>query len=155
MTPGLAAVEPASNPRMLTAWAALENVTGLLRGNSMDAYDRIANPLVKNNKGEGDYVLIYPGRNGPIPSARLEVLREGIEDWEILNLVRQKHGSRAVVKLMSRLFTTTRTGAKLACSNGCPLKSSTLYAWPRFSKDATTATKLAQMRASALAAASS
>lgn len=154
-TPGLAAVEPASDPRMLTAWAALENVTGLLRGNSMTNYDPVSNPFVKNNKGDGDYVLIYPGRNGPIPSARLEELREGIEDWEILNIARQKHGSRAIVKLMSRLFSTTASGAKLACSNGCPLKSSTLYAWPRFSKDATTATKLAQMRAKALAAASS
>ena len=100
---------------MFTAWAALEGVTGLLRGQAMTNYDPNANPFVSNNKGNGDYVLIYPGRNEPIPSARLEELREGIEDWEILNVVRQKHGSKAVVKLLSRLFSTTATGAKLAC----------------------------------------
>jgi len=153
-TPGLAAVEPASDPRMFTAWAALEGITGLLRGNSMTNYDPTANPFNTNNKADGDFVLIYPGRTGPIASARLEELREGIEDWEILNIVRQKDGSREVVRLLSRLFTTTATGAKLACVVGCPLHSSTKYAWPLFSKDATTATKIAQMRAKALAAAS-
>jgi hypothetical protein len=152
-TPGLAASEPASDPRMYTAWAALEGVTGILRGNSMSYYDPTANPFDSINKSNGDFVLIYPGRNGPIPSARLEVLREGIEDWEILNLVRQQHGSKAVVNLLSHLFSTTATGAKLACITGCPLHSSTLYSWPLFSHDATTATKIAQMRAKALAAA--
>jgi hypothetical protein len=119
----------------------------------MTNYDPTSNPFVTNNKANGDFVLIYPGRDGPIPSARLELLREGIEDWEILNLVRQQHGSRAVVKLLSHLFSTTATGAKLACSDGCQLKSSTLYSWPLFSHDGTTATKIAQMRAKALAAA--
>ena len=152
-TPGLAAVEPASSPRMFTAWAALEGITGLLRGNSMTNYDPRSNPFDTNNKG-GDYVLIYPGRNAPIASARLEELREGIEDWEILNIVRQKHGSKAVVKLLSRLFSTTATGAKLACFIGCPIKNSLPYSWPLFSHDATTATKIARMRAKALAAAS-
>ncbi|HUZ14548.1 MAG TPA: glycoside hydrolase domain-containing protein [Gaiellaceae bacterium] len=153
-TPGLAAIEPASAPRMYTAWAALEGITGILRGNSMTAYDPHSNPLDTNNKGGGDYVLIYPGKSGPIASARLEELREGIEDWEILNIVRQKHGSKAVVKLLSHLFSTTATGAKLACFAGCPIKNSLPYSWPLFSHDATTATKIAQMRAKALAAAS-
>jgi hypothetical protein len=153
-TPGLAAVERASAPRMFTAWAALEGITGLLRGQAMTNYDPHSNPFDTNNKGDGDMVLIYPGRNAPIPSARLETLREGIEDWEILNIVRQKHGSRAVVKLMSRLFSTTATGAKLACVTGCPIKVNLPYSWPLFSHDGTTATKIAQMRAKALAAAS-
>lgn len=154
-TPGLAAVEPASDPRMFTAWAALEGITGLLRGNSMTNYERNSNPFRVNNKAGGDYILIYPGRDAPIPSARLEELREGIEDWEILNIVRQKHGSRAVVKLLSHLFSTTATGAKLACVVGCPIKNSLPYSWPLFSHDGTTATKIAQMRANALAAAAS
>ncbi len=153
-TPGLAAVERASAPRMFTAWAALEDVTGILRGQAMTNYDPNSNPLDTNNKGGGDYVLIYPGRDAPIASARLEELREGIEDWEILNIVRQKHGSKAIVKLLSPLFSTTATGAKLACSNGCPIKNKIPYSWPLFSNDATTATKIAQMRAKALAAAS-
>lgn len=153
-TPGLAAAERASAPRMFTAWTALEGITGILRGNGMTTYDLSSNPLDTNNKG-GDYVLIYPGKDAPIPSARLEELREGIEDWEILNIVRQRHGSRAVVKLLSHLFSTTATGAKLACYSGCPIKNKLPYAWPLFSHDATTATKIATMRAKALAAASS
>ena len=153
-TPGLAAVEPVSNSRMFAEWAALEDVTGLLRGNGSTNYDRSTNPLDTNNKAGGDYVLIYPGRNAPIPSARLEELREGIEDWEILNIVRQKHGSKAVVKLLSHLFSTTATGAKLACVTGCQIKNNLPYSWPLYSHDATTATKIAQMRAQALVAAS-
>jgi hypothetical protein len=154
-TPGFAAIERASAPRMFTAWAALEGITGILRGQAMTNYDPNSSPFDTNDKGDGDYVLIYPGRNAPIPSARLEELREGIEDWEILNIVRQKHGSRAVVSLMSRLFSTTAAGAKLACVTGCPIKNRLPYSWPLFSHDGTTATKIAQMRAKALAAASS
>ena len=154
-TPGLAAVEQASAPRMFTAWAALEGITGLLRGQAMTNYDPHSNPFDTNNKADGDMVLIYPGRNAPIPSARLEELREGIEDWEILNVVRQKDGARAVVKLLSHLFSTTASGAKLACVTGCPIKVNLPYSWPLFSHDGTTATKIAQMRANALAAASS
>jgi glycosyl hydrolase family 123 len=152
-TPGLAAIEPASNSRMFVEWAALENVTGLLRGNGMTNYDPSSDPFDTNNKGDGDYVLIYPGRDAPIPSARLEELREGIEDWEVLNIVRQERGSREVVKLLSRLFSTTATGAKLACVVGCPIKNSLPYSWPLYSHDATTARKIAQLRAKALAAA--
>jgi hypothetical protein len=153
-TPGFAAVEAASAPRMLTAWSALEGITGVLRGQAMTGYTRGVNPLVTNNKFAGDYVLIYPGKNAPIPSARLELMREGIEDWEVVNIVRQKHGDAAVVKLMSKLFSTTATGAKLACVTGCEIKNNLPYSWPLFSHDATTATKIAQMRANALAAAS-
>jgi hypothetical protein len=151
--PGLAAVEQASAPRMFTAWAALEGITGILRGQAMTHYDPRVNPFHTNNKGGGDFVLIYPGRYRPIPSARLELLREGIEDWEILNIVRHKHGSRAVVKLLSQLFSTTARGAKLACVTGCPIKNRWGYSWPLFSHDWTTARKLARMRAAALAAA--
>ena len=35
------------------------------------------------------------------------MLREGIEDWEILNVVRHKHGAAAVRRLLSGLFSTT------------------------------------------------
>jgi hypothetical protein len=153
-TPGLAATEPAADPRMFVEWAALEGITGLLRGQGMTSYTLSTNPLVSIDKESGDYVLIYPGKDAPVPSARLEELREGIEDWEILNIVRQKHGSRAVVKLLSGLFSTTATGAKLACVVGCPIKNSLPYAWPGWSKNAQTATKIAQMRVKALAAAS-
>ena len=152
-TPGFTATEPASDPRVFVDWAALEGITGLLYGQGTTTYAK-GNPLVSNDKEKGSFVLIYPGRNGPIASARLEVLREGIEDWEILNVVRHKHGAAAVRRLLSGLFSTTAKGAKLGCTIGCPIKTSTPYSWPAWSHDASTPRTVAQMRAAALQAAS-
>lgn len=152
-TPGFTAAEPASDPRIFVDWAALEGITGLLYGQGTTVYSK-ANPLVSNDKEKGSYVLIYPGRNGPIASARLEVLREGIEDWEILNVVRHKHGAATVRRLLSGLFSTTAKGAKLGCTIGCAMKTSTPYSWPTWSHNAGTPRTIAQMRVAALRAAS-
>ena len=153
-TPGFTATEPASDPRVFADWAAFEGITGLLYGEGTTTYAK-GNPLVSNDKAKGSFVLIYPGKNGPIASERLEVLREGIEDWEILNVVRHKHGAAAVRRLLSGLFSSTAKGAKLGCTIGCPLKTSTPYSWPRYSHDAGTPGAVASMRAAALRAASS
>jgi hypothetical protein len=150
-TPGFAANESAVAPRVFADWAAYEGITGLLYGQGTTTYSK-GNPLVSNDKASGSYVLLYPGRNGPIASARLEVLREGIEDWEILNVVRQKHGPAAVRKLLRGLFSSTAKGARLGCTIGCPLRTSTPYSWPKWSRNAGT---VASMRIAALRAASS
>ncbi|MFL5942152.1 MAG: glycoside hydrolase domain-containing protein [Gaiellaceae bacterium] len=147
-TPGFTASEPLADSRMFVDWTALEGITGLLYGQGTTTYAK-GNPLVSNDKEGGAYVLIYPGRTGPIPSARLEVLREGIEDWEILNVVRHRHGAAVVKRLLSGLFSP-----KLGCTIGCPIKTSTPYSWPTWSRDASTSLKIAQMRAAALRAAS-
>ncbi|HKC77154.1 MAG TPA: glycoside hydrolase domain-containing protein, partial [Gaiellaceae bacterium] len=152
-TPGLTTAEPLVAPRVLVDWASLEGITGLLYGQGTTSYAK-GNPLVANDKEFGSFVLIYPGKDAPIPSARLEVLREGIEDWEILNVVRQKHGSNAVTKLLSGLFSTSGAGAKLGCTVGCQLTTSTPYSWPIWSHDATTPGTILNMRAAALKAAS-
>jgi hypothetical protein len=152
-TPGFTATEPLSDPRLFIEWTALEGITGLLYGQGTTTYSK-GNPLDSNDKEAGSYVLIYPGRNGPIASARLEVLREGIEDWEVLNVVRHKHGDAAVRRLLSGLFSTTSAGAKLGCTIGCPIKTRTPYSWPTWSRTATTLQRVAQMRAAALHAAS-
>jgi len=151
--PGFTATEPLTDPRLFVDWAALEGISGLLYGQGTTTYGK-GNPLDSIDKS-GAFVLIYPGKDGPVASARLEEIREGIEDWEILAVVRQRHGAGAVARLLGSLFSTTPSGAKLACTVGCPLKSTTPFAWPLWSKDATTAGKIAQMRASALAAAAS
>jgi hypothetical protein len=153
-TPGFTATEPVSDPRVFVDWAAFEGITGLLYGEGTTTYGK-GNPLVSNDKAKGSYVLIYPGKNGPIASARLEVLREGIEDWEILNVVRHKHGAAAVRKLLSGLFSATANGAKLGCTIGCPLQTSTPYSWPTWSHNASTPRRVASMRAGALRSASS
>ena len=152
-TPGFTATEPASDARVFADWAALEGISGLLYGQGTTTYAK-GNPLVSNDKEKGSYVLIYPGKTGPIASARLEVLREGIEDWEILNVARHKRGAATVRKLLSGLFSTTARGAKLGCTIGCSLKTSTPYSWPKWSHDASTPATVARMRAAALQAAS-
>ncbi len=152
-TPGFTATEPLTDPRLFVDWASLEQITGLLYGEGTTTYGS-TNPLVSIDRAAGSFVLIYPSRSGPMPSARLEEIREGIEDWEILNIVRQQHGQGAVTNLLSSLFSTTSAGAKLACTIGCPLTSSTPYSWPTYSRDATTPAKLAAMRLAALTAAS-
>jgi hypothetical protein len=153
-TPGFTATEPASDPRVFVDWAAFEGITGLLYGQGTTTYSK-GNPLVSNDRAHGSFVLLYPGRNGPIASARLEVLREGIEDWEILNVVRHKHGAAAVRKLLSGLFSTNAKGAKLGCTIGCPIRTNTPYSWPVWSHNAGTPRAVASMRAAALRAASS
>jgi hypothetical protein len=152
-TPGFTATEPLSDPRVFVDWAAYEGITGVLYGEGMTTYSK-SNPLASNDKAKGSFVLIYPGKNGPIASARLEVLREGIEDWEILNVVRHKHGAAAVRHLLSGLFSTTGKGAKLGCTIGCPIRTNTPYSWPTWSHNAGTPRTVAQMRAAALQAAS-
>jgi hypothetical protein len=153
-TPGFTATEPLSDPRLFVDWTALEGITGLLYGQGTTTYSK-GNPLEANDKEKGSFVLVYPGRDGPIASARLEVLREGIEDWEILDVARHKHGNAAVVRLLAGLFSTTSGGAELGCTIGCQLKTTTKYSWPTWSRDANTPTLVAQMRTAALAAASS
>jgi hypothetical protein len=153
-TPGFTATEPLSDPRLFVDWTALEGITGLLYGQGTTTYSK-GNPLDSNDREAGSYVLVYPGRNAPVASARLEVIREGIEDWEILNVVRHKHGNAAVVRLLSNLFSTTSAGAQLGCTIGCQLKTTTKYSWPTWSKDASTPLNVAAMRAAALQAASS
>ena len=82
------------------------------------------------------------------------MLREGIEDWEILDVARHKHGNAAVVRILSDLFSTTFGGAERGCTIGCQLKTTTKYSWPTWSRDASTPTAMARMRTAALAAAS-
>ena len=97
-TPGFTAVDPLYGPRMFMLWNALEGTQGMLYGQGNDDV-RPGNPLHALNK-DGAFVLIYPGATQPIPSARLEQVRDGIEDWEILNIVRNKRGAAAVRTLL-------------------------------------------------------
>ena len=42
--------------------------------------------------GNGDGSLVYPGEDGPINSIRWEIIREGIQDYEYLTLLKEKIG---------------------------------------------------------------
>ena len=136
-TPGFAATEPLSNARMLMLWTALENVQGLFYAQGMTSYTA-TNP--RESIGSGEKILVYPGPNGPWPSARLTQIRDGVEDWAILNLLRRRRGQAEVRAVLGNagLFSAGRQGVRLACDLGCELRSPTKYAWPRWSRDVST-----------------
>jgi hypothetical protein len=150
-TPGFRATEPLSNPRMLVLWNALEGLDGLLYGQGTTTYPTSGNPLDALSR-HGEFVLLYPGRRDPVPSARLEQLREGIEDWAVLEEVRRRSGAGAVRAILggAGLFSANRSGTKLACHLGCTLKSATKYSWPQWSSDASTAGRIERARLAAL-----
>ena len=154
-SPGYNAREPLSDPRMFLLWNALEGIRGTLYAQGITSY-KPGDPLTSLPDG-GEHVLVYPGRNGPIASARLEQIRDGIEDWSVFDLVRRKRGAAAVRTILANagLFSATAQGVKLACTFGCELKSTTAYSWPQFSHDASTAAKIESARVQALKAAAS
>ncbi|SHI59307.1 protein of unknown function [Arenibacter nanhaiticus] len=53
----------------------------------------------------GDTHIIYPGKNGPLSSLRFEAHRGGIEDYELLQLLKIKDEKR-YEELIARLFRT-------------------------------------------------
>ena len=154
-TPGLLATEPLSDPRVFLLWTALESVRGVLYGEGTTSYNGIASPLESVRSG-GEFVLLCPGRTAPIPSARLEQIRDGIEDWELLRLVRRARGAAAVREILggAGLFSAGRAGVRLACTVGCDLRGPEAFAWPRWSRDASTPARIERARLAALRLAS-
>jgi len=152
-TPGFTATEPLSNARLFFEWAALENIQGVLYGEGTTTYTGSGSPLDSVGQN-GAFVLVYPGKDGPVASARLEQIRDGIEDWEILAVARRKHGAPAVRKALGSLFSTTAAGATLGCTIGCPIKTKTPFSWPTWSQDASTPAKLDALKLQALSLAS-
>jgi hypothetical protein len=138
-TPGFRADEPLSNPRMYLLWNALEGTDGILYGQGTTNYNASTDPLDTVDRG-GEFVLFYPGRLAPVPSARLEQIRDGLEDAALFNIVRRKQGAGAVRRILGSvgLFSADAKGIELACSLGCELKRPHAYAWPMWSHDATT-----------------
>jgi Domain of unknown function (DUF4091) len=148
-SPGFAATEPLSNPRMLLLWNALEGIQGVLYTQGMTSYAK-ANPF--ESIGTGEQVLLYPGAFAPLPSARLEQIRDGIEDWAIFNMVRQRRGPDDVRAILgdAGLFTATRAGVRLACTLSCDLRSATKFSWPLWSRDASTPRRIEDAKLAAL-----
>ena len=149
-TPGLAATEPLSDARMFELWTALEGLDGILYTQGATGYSTKVNPL--ESIGSGEETLIYPGPSGPMPSARLEQIRDGIEDWALLDIVRKRHGAGAVREILGHagLFSSTRAKVRLGCTRGCELKSKTAYAWPLWSHDASTPRRIESAKLAAL-----
>ncbi len=154
-SPGYGANERLADPRMFLLWNALEGIRGTLYAQGLTSYTK-GDPLDKVAAG-GESVLVYPGAHGPIASARLEQIRDGIEDWDVFAVVRRRHGAAAVRTILADagLFSATAQGVKLACTAGCDLPGQTKFAWPQWSHDAATPGKIEAARVRALKLASS
>jgi len=154
--PSFSAIEPLSNPRMFVLWTALEGIDGILYGEVSTTYTP-GDPLASNIDKGGEYVLIYPGNPQPIPSARIEQIRSGIEDWDVFAAVRRRFGAAKVRQILGAhgLFSADAKSVKLACVVGCDLKGVPPQAWPRWSHDSTTAGRIEAARVDALTLASS
>jgi hypothetical protein len=149
-TPGFTASEPLTNDRMLFLWAALEQISGVLYAEGSTTY--VGNPLQSVDR-DGAFVLFYPSLAGPIPSARLEQIRSGIEDWALYHELVTRFGAaklRSVLGTASGLFSASRTGVQLACTVGCDLRSASPNAWPVYSHDASTPARIERAKLLAL-----
>ena len=78
---------PAIESRMIPWLSAYYELDGYLRWayNSWSDKDPYANPVF--NFIQGDDYYIYPGKSGPVSSIRWELLKEGIEDYELLKVI--------------------------------------------------------------------
>lgn len=57
----------------------------------------------------GDSYLVYPGKDGPIESIRLEVFYEGLQDLRALELLEQKIGKQQTLEIMEKGLTEPLT----------------------------------------------
>ena len=101
--PSLVIDAPAMEPRILAWMAWKSGAQGLLYWCvnfwSADPWTSTTNYASDQN---GNGALYYPVIDGPVPSMRLEVLRDGIEDYEYLYLLRELVGRvRAMPAAMS------------------------------------------------------
>ncbi|MGW2515856.1 glycoside hydrolase domain-containing protein [Streptomyces sp. NPDC001617] len=100
---------PAVEARMLPWIAAQRHLDGFLRWsyNSWTA-DPFAQPV--HIFTQGDEYLVYPGKNGPMSSIRWEQLKEGIEDFELVEQARKKSDDGEALKAALTLATRDLDG---------------------------------------------
>ena len=149
-SPGFAATEPLSNSRMFLLWNALERSRGVFYTDGVTSYNG-GDPM-RSLAQDGQHVLAYPGAGAPVASARLEQIRDGIEDWSLFELVRRRHGAGRVRGILGArgLFSADAARVRLACNVGCELHGTTKYAWPRWSHDLTTPRRIEGAKLDAL-----
>lgn len=68
--------------------------------------------LDKFINGEG--YLLYPGTDGPLSSIRLENIRDGIEDWEYVNLINTLIDNATGLGVRSALVSTAESSADIS-----------------------------------------
>jgi hypothetical protein len=102
------------SPRVLFWQQKRENIEGLLYWDTAWWSADVKNPwtdmaTVKDiNKGiRGDGSLFYPGKqvgvDGPVSSLRLEMIRDGLEDFEYLTLADARLSKKATQDFVARV----------------------------------------------------
>src|SRR5262249_7879718 len=77
----------------IAEWLAFRyHIAGELYYNSVEAYGAGS---IRVHGGNGDGTLFYPGRDGPIASIRLALLRDAEEDYEYPELLPPRDPARA------------------------------------------------------------
>ncbi len=64
-------------------------------------YAPLGNPWNDMDEAYPDYIMVYPGPRGPIPTRPSEAVREGWEDYCLLTLLREQGKTRALQALLS------------------------------------------------------
>jgi hypothetical protein len=112
---------PAMSHRMLFWQQKRENVEGLLYWSATywapnmtkDPWTDMATVKDINPKLRGDGSLFYPGKpvgiEGPVSSLRLEVIRDGLEDFDYLTLADAKLGKEATLPYVTKLAPDLKT----------------------------------------------
>jgi hypothetical protein len=87
---------PAIEARMIPWLSAFYKLDGYLRWayNSWPDKDPYSHPVF--NFIQGDDYYIYPGKQGPVSSIRWELLKEGIEDYELLRIINSPKSDEAI-----------------------------------------------------------
>ena len=154
-SPGYAATEPATNARVFGLWNALEGVDGTLYADGVTSY--AGRDPYQSLTQRGQHVLVYPplaSTDAPVPSLRLENLRDGIEDADLARLVVARHGRGALLAIFARerIFSIRGGRLLLGCTLGCDIRTATKYAWPRYRRDAGTGAALERVHTALLQA---
>jgi hypothetical protein len=102
-------------------------------------------------------VLVYPAlasTDEPVPSLRLENVRDGIEDADLARLVVARSGRAALFAILARqhIFSIRGQHVLLGCTSGCKLVTTTKYAWPRYRHDPGTGAALERVHTALLEA---
>ncbi len=164
--PQLTIDSPPTDRRLLMLWNAYERNTGWLTwhlnrwvdGRVLDASkagprnpynDPIASKTPKGELANGDVSLIYPPVSAqyglsdptapPVTSIRLEELRDGIEDVNLVTLYRERYGDAATRRAFAAVF------GKVQVVTGAG------YTWPVYSNTGLS-TRMEQLRRSLVAA---
>ena len=62
----------------------------------------------------GDGIYIYPGSSGPISSLRFEALRDGLQDWELLDLLKKVQGEQPATDLIATVIRSPSNRSDMA-----------------------------------------